>query len=105
MRVTTVSSGEPRGPFRRDRRLGISRSAWPWRPAVRGTEGSNRPSSSGESANFWFLSGGALALASLRQQNWVPSVHIRCRMTARRRAKATIGGEVPAAAWWSAIAA
>ena len=32
----------------------------------------------------------AAALASLRQRNCVPSVHIRCRMTARRRAKATI---------------
>src|SRR6516165_5381133 len=32
----------------------------------------------------------ATASASLRQRNWVPSIHIRCRMTARRRARATI---------------
>jgi hypothetical protein len=51
MRVTTVLCGEPRGPVRRDRRLSISRSAWPLRPAVRGTEDSNRPSSSGESVS------------------------------------------------------
>jgi hypothetical protein len=30
------------------------------------------------------------ASASLRQRNSVPSIHIRCRMTARRRASATI---------------
>jgi hypothetical protein len=32
----------------------------------------------------------AAALASLRQRNWKPSVHIRCRITAKRRAGATI---------------